>query len=88
MTFMHTKIERELPEEVLAWLKEEAAEQEERYQKIVEEMKALDPTRDQWYEEFFERLKKYGFNRDGDQRVKIPDEELPAKPDREHVVVY
>ena len=88
MTFMHTKIERELPEEVLAWLKEEAAEQEERYQKIVEEMKALDPTRDQWYEEFFERLKKYGFNRDGDQRVKIPEEELPAKPDREHVVVY
>ena len=88
MTFMHTKIERELPEEVIAWLKEEAAEQEERYQKIVEEMKALDTTRDQWYEEFFERLKKYGFNMDGDQRVKIPDEELPAKPDRDHVVVY
>lgn len=88
MTFMNTKIERELPEEVLAWLKEEAAEQEERYQKIVEEMKALDPTRDQWYEEFFERLKKYGFNTDGDQRVKIPDDELPVKPDGEHVVVY
>ena len=51
-------------------------------------MKELDPTRDQWYEEFFERLKKYGFNRDGDQRVKIPDEELPVKPDREHKVVY
>ena len=88
MTFMHTKIERELPEEVIAWLKEEAAEQEERYKQIVAEMKALDTTRDQWYEEFLERIKKYGFNMDGDQRVKIPEEELPAKPDREHVVVY
>ena len=58
MTFMHTKIERELPEEVLAWLKEEAAEQEERYQQIVQAMKDLDTSRDQWYEEFFERLKK------------------------------
>lgn len=88
MTFMNTKIEREIPEEVIAWMKEEAAEQEERYQKIVQAMKDLDPTRDQWYEEFFERLKKYGFNRDGDHRDIIPDEELPAKPDREHVVVY
>ena len=88
MTFMHTKIERELPEEVLAWLKEEAAEQEERYQQIVQAMKDLDTSRDQWYEEFFERLKKYGFNMDGDQRVKIAEEDLPAKPDREHVVVY
>jgi hypothetical protein len=88
MGFLNTRIERELPEEVLKWLKEEIAEQDERYQKIVQEMKDLDPTRDQWYEEFFERLKKYGFNQDGDQRVKIADESLPSKPDREHVVVY
>ena len=88
MTFLYTKIERELPEEVKKWLAEEIAEQDERYQKIVAEMEALDTTRDQWYEEFFERLKKYGFNQDGDQRVKIPDDELPVKPDREHKVVY
>lgn len=88
MTFLNTRIERELPAEVLKWLKEEIKEQDERYQKIVAEMKALDPTRDQWYEEFFERLKKYGFNQDGDQKAKIPDEELPVKPDGEHVVVY
>ena len=88
MGFLNTKIERELPEEVIKWLEEEIKEQDERYEKIVAEMKALDPTRDQWYEEFFERLRKYGFNRDGDERVKIPDEQLPAKPDREHVVIY
>lgn len=88
MTFKNTKIAAEVPPEVLAWLEEEIKEQDERYAKIVAEMKALDPTRDQWYEEFFERLKTYGFNQDGDQRVPIPDAELPVKPDRDHVVVY
>jgi len=88
MTFLNTRIERELPAEVVKWLKEEIKEQDERYQKIVEEMKALDPTRDKWYEEFFERLQKYGFNVDGDQRLKISDDQLPVKPDGDHVVVY
>ncbi|MDJ0750015.1 MAG: hypothetical protein QNJ11_11055 [Woeseiaceae bacterium] len=88
MTFLYTKIERELPEEVRKWIEEEAAEQEERYQKIVAEMEALDTTREQWYEEFFERLKKYGFNQDGDDMLVIPEEELPVKPDRKHKVVY
>ncbi len=88
MSFLNTKIERELPAEVIKWLEEEIKEQDERYEKIVAEMKALDPTRDQWYEEFFERLKKYGFNQDGDDKLKLADEDLPVKPDREHVVVY
>ena len=88
MTFLYTRIERELPPEVKQWLEEEAAEQEERYRKIVAEMEALDDTREGWYEEFFERLKKYGFNQDGDQRVVIPEEELPVKPERPHKVVY
>lgn len=88
MTFMHTRIERKLPKEVRAWLKQEAREQKERYKKIVAEMKALDETRDQWYEEFLERIQKYGFNTDGDDRLKIPDSDLPVKPKRRHKVVY
>lgn len=88
MTFKYTEIEREIPAEVIAWLEEEVKEQDERYAKIVAEMKALDPTRDRWYEEFFERLQTYGFNADGDQRVKIAEADLPAKPDRDHSVVY
>ncbi|MDJ0709193.1 MAG: hypothetical protein QNJ14_02330 [Woeseiaceae bacterium] len=88
MGFLNTKIERELPEEVKQWLEEEIKEQDERYAKIVQEMKDLDPTRDQWYEEFFERLKKYGFNEDGDRRRKLDDAEIPVKPERDHVVVY
>ena len=88
MPFLTDEIEHELSDEVKRWLEEEIREQDERYAKIVAEMKALDPTREQWYEEFFERLKKYGFNQDGDTRVKIPEEELPVKPDRKHTVVY
>jgi hypothetical protein len=88
MTFKYTKIERELPDEVRQWLAEETAEQDARYQQIVAAMEALDDTRDQWYEEFFERLKTYGFNMDGDQRAVIPDAELPVKPDGKHSVVY
>ncbi len=88
MGFLNTKIERELPEEVKKWLEEEIKEQDERYAQIVQEMKDLDPTRDQWYEEFFERLKKYGFNEDGDRRRKLDDSEIPVKPERDHVVVY
>ena len=88
MGFLNTKIERELPDEVKKWLEEEIKEQDERYAQIVQAMKDLDPTRDQWYEEFFERLKKYGFNEDGDRRRKLDDAEIPVKPDRDHVVVY
>ena len=88
MGFLNTKIERELPDEVKKWLEEEIKEQDERYAQIVQEMKDLDTTRDQWYEEFFERLKKYGFNEDGDRRNKLTDDQLPVKPDRDHVVVY
>ena len=61
MGFMNTRIERELPDEVKKWLEEEIKEQDERYAKIVQEMKDLDPTRDQWYEEFFERLNRAVF---------------------------
>lgn len=88
MTFLNTKIPHEISDAVRQWLEEEDAEQEERYRKIVAEMEALDATRAQWYEDFFERLKKYGFNMDGDERLKVPDEQLPVKPDRKHTVVY
>ena len=59
MGFLNTKIERVL-EEVSSGSRK-IKEQTSCYEKIVE-LKAPDPTRDQWYEEFFERLKKYGFN--------------------------
>lgn len=81
MTFMNTKIDHDSSPEVEAWIKEEAAEQEVRYQKIYDTMAALKPSREKWYAEFFHRIKTKGFSYDGDERMLIKDEELPIKPE-------
>ena len=36
-------------------------------------MEALAPTREKWYQEFFDRIKTNGFNLDGDDKMPIPD---------------
>ena len=64
------------------WLERNVAEQETRRTTIESSMDALGPERDHWIAEFFDRIKRWGFNFNGDQRRKIAEEELPAKPDR------
>ncbi len=64
------------------WLERNVAEQEARRVTIETEMDELAPQRDHWIDEFFDRIQRWGFNFNGDQRRKIPKEELPAKPDR------
>lgn len=88
MGFLYTEIEHEKSAEAKAWIKEEAAEQEVRYQKIVAEMDALSEQRDQWYTDFLDRIQKRGFNFDGDQLLKIAPEDVPVKPAGKHKVVY
>lgn len=89
MTFMNTKIEHEKTPESEEWIKEEIEEQESRYQKICGEMEALKPKREQWYAEFFHRIKTKGFNTDGDERMPIKEEEIPVKPEgRDDVVIW
>jgi len=43
-------------------------------------MEALAPTREKWYQEFFDRIRTNGFNVDGDDKMPIPDSDLPKKP--------
>ena len=81
MTFMHTKIDYDKAAEVDAWMKEETAEQEERYAKIDGEMDAIKEERAVWYEEFFYRIETKGFNTDGDMRTKIKPEDIPVQPE-------
>ncbi|MEM1261048.1 MAG: hypothetical protein AAGH76_01500 [Pseudomonadota bacterium] len=69
--------------EAQAWLKEEAAAQEKRYQAIVDEQTALTPEREKWYAEFLHIVSTRGFNVTGDMRRVITQEELPEKPDRD-----
>ena len=52
-------------------------------------MAALAPTREKWYQEFFDRIKTNGFNLDGDDKMPIPDSDLPVKTaDRKDQVVW
>jgi len=81
MTFKNLFIEHERSAEVEEWIKEEAQEQEERYQKVAQQMEDLAPKREKWYQEFFDRLTRNGFNEDGDMKVPIKPENLPVKPE-------
>ena len=88
MTFKNLFIEHELSPEVEAWIKQEVAEQEERYRAVSGEMEDLAPMREKWYQEFFDRIKTNGFNLDGDDKMPIPDSDLPVKAEgrRDQVV--
>jgi len=80
MSFKDTFIEHELPPEVQAWVKGEIEAQEARYAKIEQEMKDLAPKREQWYQEFFDRITTIGYNMDGDDKMQIDLKDLPVKP--------
>ena len=80
MTFKNLFIEHDLSPEVREWLDKEIAEQEARYLVIEKEMQDLAPSREKWYQEFFDRITNTGFNVDGDEKMKISVADLPVKP--------
>ena len=80
MSFKDTFISHDRSPEVMAWIEEERVEQEERFRTIVKQMEELEPKREKWYQEFFDRITTIGFNQDGDLKVKIAPENLPVKP--------
>ena len=80
MSFKNLFIEHSRTNEVQEWVDEEIAEQEERYQTIVDQMDALSSSREKWYQEFFDRITTSGFNEDGDMKRKIDPADLPVKP--------
>lgn len=89
MTFKNLFIDHKRTREEEEWVREEIAEQEERFAKIDRQMRDLAPRRAKWYEEFFDRISFRGFNADGDDKVKIKREDLPVKPEgREDRVVW
>lgn len=81
-------IDYEKSAEAKQWIRDEAAEQEKRYQQIVQDMDDLSEERDEWVEKFFERIQTRGFNVHYDNRRAIPDEEIPERPDRPFKVVF
>ncbi len=81
MTFLNKFIEHEVPEEVKEWIKGEIEAQEKRFAIIDQQMKDLAATREQWYQEFFDRITTIGFNMDGDDKIKLDPKDLPLKPE-------
>jgi hypothetical protein len=80
MSFKNLFIKHELPPEVREWLDKEIAEQEERFARLEKNMEDLAPKREQWYQEFFDRITTLGFNVDGDEKMKLSPAQLPVKP--------
>jgi hypothetical protein len=74
--------------EVEAWLRQEKAEQKQRYDKIVAEQEALTPKRDKWVAEFLHRIQTRGTHVHFDQMRKVRPEEIPVKPKRKFRVVF
>ena len=81
MSFKDTFIEHEVSPEVREWIKGEVEAQEKRYVKIDQAMKDLAPKREQWYQEFFDRITTLGYNMDGDDKMLIDPKDLPVKPE-------
>ena len=82
---MSDRVQNEKPpigSEAGAWLDQETAAQQRRYERIVAEQEALSPQRERSYAEFLEIVSTRGFNVTGDQRRVISADELPEKPDR------
>lgn len=73
---------------VRAWIRREIREQEVRYRKIVREMEALEPQRELWIHEFFERIQTRGYCVHAGIRRRIKPREIPRRPRRKLRVVY
>ena len=70
------------------WVAKEVSIQKKLYQKIVKNMDDLAPTRAKWYQDFLTRIQVYGFNADGDQKIKIKPQDIPVVPKRKDKVVW
>ena len=89
MSFKNLFIPHDRTPEEEAWVEEEIEEQEARFLAIEQQMNDLATERETWYAEFFDRISTIGFNMDGDDKIRIPRDQLPLKPDdREDKVIW
>ena len=89
MSFKNLFIKHERSPEEEAWLQQEIEEQEARFADIERAMEDLKPVRERWYKEFFDRITTIGFNVDGDDKMVIPIDQVPVKPEgREDRVIW
>ena len=88
---MREKVQNQMPPrdaDQQAWIDACATEQRARHQQIVADMDALSAQRDEWIEQFVERIQTLGFNYNCDAKRLIPEDEVPQRPDRPFKVVF
>jgi len=78
----------QLTEEQREWLDQNLAEQKLRHERIGADMEKMSAERDALVDEFLVRIQERGFNYNCDALRKIPQEEIPARPDRPFKVVF
>lgn len=88
LSFSRGPVLHEVPAEAQAWIEEEAKLQLGHYQRICREQEALSPHREQWVQEFFDRIVgPRGFSVHAGTRRTIKKEELAPRPERRWRVV-
>jgi len=75
------------PDQNLAWLKSNIAEQKKRHRAIMQEMnKDLAAQRAKWYKGFLKDISTTGFNVTGDMKRVIAKKDLPQPRKKDRVV--
>ncbi len=88
-SFSRGPAKHEVPPEVEAWIEREDRAQMGRYLRISNEIACLSPLRDRWVEEFFERITgPRGYSVHAGTRRTIPEDQIPARPDRPWRLVW
>ena len=88
-SFSRGPARHDVPPEVQAWIAEEDRAQMGHYRRIYQEIAELAPHRDRWVEEFFERITgPRGFSVHAGRRRTIPEDQIPARPDRPWRLVW
>ncbi len=88
-SFSRGPVAHEVPAEVQAWIAAEDATQMGHYKRIYQEIERLAPYRDEWIEQFFDRISgPRGFSVHAGQRKTIPKEQIPQRPDRPWRLVW
>ncbi len=92
MTFGSTTIQGNLrpkmTKEEATFVKQELAEQIDRYRKIVQEQEALTPQREKWVKGFLERIQSRGFHVHAGMRRAIPKNEIRPRDGRPLQVIF
>jgi hypothetical protein len=87
-TTIRGNLRPKMTKEEAAWVKQELAEQVDRYKKIVQEMEALAPQREKWVAEFLSRIQTRGFHVHAAIRRAIPKHEIRPRDGRPLQVVF